>query len=190
MESELPQWANLKASTDLPSWMEKGESSDLEFKKQIPEDKERLSREAAAMATSGGGKILLGVSDDGSLVGLRLTTGDERDAYIERVQGIVNIVQPPIDVDIEFAVHDSKTALVIDVLAQDHPVSYVAHRPYIRDGRRSRPARPHEVVERVSSHPSSDARRERERQDLEARGATLQAIRESQRQLGLEGNSF
>ena len=159
----VPQWADAEASESLDSWIEKGESASLEFKGKLPEQRRKLAQELAAMATAGGGRVLVGVSDDGTVVGLTLSDGGARDEYFEQIQGIVDMVQPSVNADLEFAVTQSKTILVISVGNQSDPVYYVEHRPYIRDGRRSRPARPEEVVSCVWAHPSSEHTRKLER---------------------------
>ena len=46
---------------------------------------------------------------------------------------------------------------------QQHPVFYYEYRPYVRDGRRARPAEPNEVVKLVWAHPSSEHQRAIER---------------------------
>jgi predicted HTH transcriptional regulator len=69
--------------------------------------------------------------------------------------------------EILFAVEDNKQVLAIRIPPQDEPVFYYEYRPYVRDGRRSRPATPDEVKERVWAHPSSEFRREAERLKLQ-----------------------
>lgn len=159
----IPQWANAEISSQLDAWIAAGESAGLEFKAELPEQRRKLAQEIAAMATSGGGHVLIGVSDAGAVVGLTLTDGGERDDYIEQIQGIVDTVRPAVDAELDYAVTPSFTILVISIGKQSEPVFYVEHRPYIRDGRRSRPARPEEVVSCVWAHPSSEHKRELER---------------------------
>ena len=47
-----------------------GEGANLEFKRKVPQP-ERIAKEMIAFANTRGGRILLGVDDDGSVVGLR-----------------------------------------------------------------------------------------------------------------------
>ena len=47
-----------------------GEGEHLEFKRRVPEGP-RIAREVIALANSGGGRLLLGVADDGRVEGLR-----------------------------------------------------------------------------------------------------------------------
>lgn len=59
----------------------KGEGQSLEFKAAVP-DVQHLAREIAAFANSGGGKILLGVRDDGSISGVDGDIGIALDAAL------------------------------------------------------------------------------------------------------------
>ena len=47
-----------------------GEGAHLEFKHRVPRP-ERIAKEVIAFANSGGGRLLLGVADDGTLTGVR-----------------------------------------------------------------------------------------------------------------------
>lgn len=47
-----------------------GEGEHLEFKRRVPEGS-RIAREVIALANSGGGRLLLGVADNGDIEGLR-----------------------------------------------------------------------------------------------------------------------
>ncbi len=53
-----------------------GESATLEFKTRVPRP-ERIAKEVIALANSQGGRLLLGVDDDGSLRGVRDTEEEE-----------------------------------------------------------------------------------------------------------------
>ena len=62
----------------------KGENQDLEYKAQFPKNLRDLTKEIAAFATSNEGYILIGVADNGDLVGLhRLDRSTERDALLQ-----------------------------------------------------------------------------------------------------------
>lgn len=58
---------NLQELTQLVSL---GEGRQLEFKRRVPRA-ERIAKEVIAMANTDGGRLLLGVDDDGSIVGVR-----------------------------------------------------------------------------------------------------------------------
>ncbi len=159
----IPKWADAKLSAELPTICESGESSSIEFKDRFPEQGHRLAQELAALATSGGGAVFVGINNNGEIVGVDAPDADSRDDLVERAQGIVSQVRPVLRVEIVLAIRAGNTVLVLRVPRQSEPVFYYDHRPYIRDGRRSRPATPDEVKERVWSHPSSEHKLEEER---------------------------
>lgn len=165
--SKFPLWSDSRLSTELPEIRAAGEGPKIEFKERFPEHVQRLAHELAAFGTSGGGTLFIGINDGGDLVGVEAPGGDARDDLVERAQGIVGTIRPSLHVNIAFAVESAFTVLAIVVPAQDEPVFYCDHRPYIRDGRRSRPASPDEVKESVWSHPSSEFRRQAERIQLQ-----------------------
>jgi predicted HTH transcriptional regulator len=53
-----------------------GEGQHLEFKKRVP-GPERIAKEMIAFANTGGGRLLLGVDDDGSVVGVKDAAEEE-----------------------------------------------------------------------------------------------------------------
>jgi hypothetical protein len=121
--------------------LKSGEGDSIEFKVGMPGQARDLAKEMAALATSGGGMILLGVTDHGEVVGF----AESR----ERVEGVVQLVNPTPRVRVETHERAGRTLCVVMVAAGDDPVYYVEHRPYLRDGSISRPARPDEVVRLV-----------------------------------------
>jgi predicted HTH transcriptional regulator len=165
----LAKWADPQLSYSLPMIRTTGEGSAVEFKEQFPEQAHKLAQELAALGTSGGGKLFIGINDNCELVGIDASDGKRRDELIERAQGIISMVRPQLKADILFAVEEQKVALVIVIPKQDEPVFYYDFRPYLRDGRRSRPANPDEVKELVWKHPSSEHARRIE--DLQYRMA-------------------
>jgi predicted HTH transcriptional regulator len=163
----VPKWANADLSRQLSGIREAGENEAIEFKQGFPEQAHRLGKEFAAFGTAGTGRIFVGIDDSGKLIGVEAWNAESRDDLFERATGILRAVTPNLRYDILFAVHARKAILVIDVPRQDEPVFYYDGRPYIRDGRRSRPATPDEVKKKVWSHPSAEYERERERIQLQ-----------------------
>lgn len=163
MSHTVPKWASQTISVELPAIREAGEGKSVDFKEAFPDQAHRLGKEIAAMASSGGGRIFIGIDDNGSLRGINASTGEDRDDLAERAHAICRTVKPVPDVSIHFAVECQLTVLVIEIPRQDHPVFYYEYRPYVRDERRARPAEPNEVVELVWAHPSSEHKKELER---------------------------
>jgi len=78
---------------DLDILLREGEGSMLEYKESLSSS---LARELVAFANSAGGKILLGVRNDGTVVGVR----DSNDIRA-RVQDIARNCDPPVNVVVE-----------------------------------------------------------------------------------------
>jgi len=53
---------------ELEQLVELGEGISLEFKRRVPRP-ERIAKEIVALANTNGGRIVLGVSDDGTIEG-------------------------------------------------------------------------------------------------------------------------
>jgi hypothetical protein len=114
----------LEVSVDR--WIEEGEHLALEYKRELNEKANRSFAETvAAFANGGGGTILVGVDDDGSVVGWKTEKPRDR---------ITDIVVDLVDETPVFEVHE--------VLIEDMPIIVVqvspsrpAHRPHLVRGR-------------------------------------------------------
>ncbi len=163
LSDTVPKWASAEISAELPNIRSAGENAAVDFKEAFPDQAHRLAKEIAAMASSGGGRIYVGISDNGDLCGINVSNGDERDDVAERAHSIARSVRPVPRINFYFAVEAQSTVLVLDIPKQEHPVFCYDSRPYVRDERRARPAEPEEVVELVWAHPSSEHKKEIER---------------------------
>lgn len=150
----VPDWADEGLTRDLPVLRARGESQELEYKREFPSNTRDLGKEIAAFATSNTGTILLGVDDTGELVGLpECCTSEGRDQMIRRLEGVSKgTVKPSITPTARFAVEDEKVVLVILVPKGAQPVYYSSNTPYVRHLTQACPAEPHEVIERVATH--------------------------------------
>lgn len=145
----LPAREQLMRSRDpLDQALEAGESSTVEFKEAMPSQARDLAKEVAALATSGGGLILIGVADDHTIVGF----DDSR----ERVEGVMQLVSPSPPVRVELHERRGRRLCAIIVEGSDEPVYCVDSRPYMRDGSLSRPARHDKVVSRIRAKLAGD----------------------------------
>jgi predicted HTH transcriptional regulator len=66
----MEPWVDAVLSAALPGLCRRGEGQDLEFKKQLPEQAHDIGKSIAAFASSGNGRILYGIADDGQILGL------------------------------------------------------------------------------------------------------------------------
>ena len=101
-----------------------GEGFSSEFKKSAS-DKKSIDREICAFANATGGVLLIGVADDGEIVGV-----DHHNKLKSEIQSIVRSIEPPLVTEI----HSIETLVVIVVPSQNaKPYSY-AGKFYLRDG--------------------------------------------------------
>jgi hypothetical protein len=96
---------------DLKRLVALGEGQHIEFKRRMPRP-ERIAREAIAMANAHGGKLLLGVGDDGEIVGVR---DSEEEAFALK-EALREHCEPPLSFSIEpVPVTPKREVLVVDV---------------------------------------------------------------------------
>ena len=147
----LPSWADHKLSQSLPQLRAKGETQEMEFKREFPKQGTDLAKEIAAFATSNTGTIIIGVEDSGDLAGIEgMNDVQERDKLMQRLEGICSgSVKPAITPVARWAVESEATVLAVTVPKGSEPIYYSQGKPYLRHLTTSRPAEPHEVVEIV-----------------------------------------
>ncbi len=136
-----------------------GEGQHLEFKRQVPKP-QRLAKEVIAFANSGGGHLLLGVDDDGSIVGVR----DADEELYSLQEALNNFCDPPVTVSLErVAISRRRDVIVVLVKSSDRKPHYLAHRghavkrrvAYVRVKDKSVEAS-REAVRLMKEHPSGD----------------------------------
>ena len=77
--------------TDLEILLQRGEGTTLEFKESLSSSS--FARELAALANTIGGRILLGVRDDGTVTGVK-----DSNVLRARIQDIARNCDPPVKV--------------------------------------------------------------------------------------------
>lgn len=106
-----------------------GESEKVEFKRRVTDD---FGEEIVAFANSGGGYILVGISDDGKLVGCNVNLSKKR------VSSFLSTIVPPVDVKFHVFNLDGKNVLVVEVVGSG-TISTIGGVAYIRTGTSKRP---------------------------------------------------
>ena len=103
---------------DLKRLAAMGEGAHLEFKNRVPRP-ERIAREVIALANTDGGKVLVGVDDDGSVVGLK----DAGEEFYALQQALHERILPEVDLRFETVrVSRTREVLVVHVPASpDRP---------------------------------------------------------------------
>ncbi|MCY4378930.1 MAG: ATP-binding protein [Candidatus Dadabacteria bacterium] len=148
------KWVDQRLSEMLPALRDAGEGQHVEFMSEYPENGYELSKEIAAFASSNHGTILIGVSDYGELLGLPdLDSNATRDKLLRRIEGVCSgNIRPSITPIVKFAQENDVIVLAIKVPRGTQPVYYSKHTPYIRHLSSSRPAEPHEVIDRIAEY--------------------------------------
>lgn len=104
------------AVDDVGSLLAGGEGEAVEFKTSLS-DSRRIIETIAAMATRGGGVVLIGVRDDGSVVGAHLGPGEQE----RLVQQVLANTDPRVYVALTSPTVDGKPVLCIAVPPGDGP---------------------------------------------------------------------
>ncbi len=145
---DFPAWACRDDCLQLQTWCGVGEGQKLEFKRELPPQVRDIAKTAAAFASSDGGVILVGVNDDGTILGLPQGMDAKwRDQFSQRVIGACREVKPPIHANVRWAIDYDKVVALIAVEKGVEAIYYAAQRPYVRRNNASRPAEPGEVEE-------------------------------------------
>lgn len=98
--------------TELLEKIYLGEDSTIEFKRELPERKE-LSDEMAAFANASGGVILIGVGDNGEIVGIDRESLDGAEKTV--VEICQDSIAPPVHIVTEKRRIDEKNLIKVDV---------------------------------------------------------------------------
>ena len=122
--------------SDLLKIISQGESETVEFKQEFAKTRSAnrdIAREIAAFANSQGGYLLIGVQDDGKVVGLQSVAGLE-----ERLMNLASdLVYPPLDLRFEIVEVEGKQVIVVEI-PQGYAKPYSPR--YIRRGTTKRQA--------------------------------------------------
>ncbi|WP_022824792.1 AlbA family DNA-binding domain-containing protein [Hymenobacter norwichensis] len=111
--------------SDLQSLIRQGEGEQLEFKKKTTHPS-RISRTLVSLANTHGGRVLVGVDDDGRVVGVR---DAEEEIYLLR-QAAEFYADPPLTLKIRELEEDGRVILIVTVPESPHK----PHRAQVADG--------------------------------------------------------
>ncbi len=124
MEFYLQHTGNVEVSDmtkqDLKNLIATGESFFLEFKQKIASP-EKIAREIAAFANTDGGKLLIGISDQGDIIGV--------ESYMEEefwiTQAVDDVCIPTPSTSIKLISVSGKDVLLVDVKESEEKPIYV-----------------------------------------------------------------
>ncbi len=115
---------------DLSRLAAMGEGLTLEFKRKVPRAA-RLAKEVIALANTAGGYVLIGVDDDGTVMGVR-DSFEEQYALAEAVNSHIS---PAVELEIErVEVARRREALVVRVPLSDRRPHYLVEDASVRPG--------------------------------------------------------
>jgi predicted HTH transcriptional regulator len=118
---------------DLRRLVTAGENTYIEFKREIP-SAEKIAREISAIANTHGGTLLVGVDDDGSIVGVQ---GYEEQEYLLDL-AVNQLCEPAVSIEVEIvSVSRKRDVLVVSIgEAEKKPISVIGEEGrqyYVRD---------------------------------------------------------
>jgi hypothetical protein len=138
------------SADDLQQIVLSGESERLEFKRELPKPRQDIAVSVAAMANRRGGQILIGVDDQGGIVGFPAEKSEETLRNILR-----DWCTPPIEPQIKAISHESSQVVVITVAeGVDKPYFVRDRGVYIRTGSTNRLATRYELDQMYQARTS------------------------------------
>ncbi len=109
-------------SQELLAVVSMGEGYEAEFKIALPSKIRELTEEICAFANAAGGRLILGVSDNNTIVGITLDN-----SHLSRIQNGISEIKPRLNCTLEKVTIQDKTMLVITVPSGNS-------KPYILSG--------------------------------------------------------
>lgn len=137
----------------LAQLIEGGETYTVEFKRHVNDTE--LTTNIVCLANGDGGVLLIGVDDDGSVIGARPRHGSSTNP--ERLPALVaNTTSPPVNVTASTVEIDGETVIVIEVPKQTSLVSttsgvYVRRALDVTGQPQCLPMQPHDALARLAS---------------------------------------
>jgi predicted HTH transcriptional regulator len=137
----------------MEQMIQSGESVTIEFKRELPQNREQIAICATAFANRRGGQLFIGVADNCEIVGCRLDKPKDTITQILR-----SYCDPPLDVSIdEVQIRNLPVIVVTIPEGKDKPYAVKDKGVYIRSGATKRLATRYELDEmygaRGTMHP-------------------------------------
>lgn len=120
----------------IQSLIDSGEGYNVEFKVRVPSKVRELTEDICAFANADGGYLLIGINDNGQIIGTDLEN-DKRSA----IQGSISEISPALHCDMYAVSIEDKTVWVIDVPSgKDKPYIFSGS-IFVREGANSQKLR-------------------------------------------------
>lgn len=149
---------------ELEQLVDLGEGINVEFKRRVPQP-ERIAKEIVALTNTHGGRIVLGVDDDGSILGIDHASEEE---FLLR-QAVEAHCRPVVDYQTERVVVEPRC----DVLVVTIPESSTKPHRVVMDGEAEREGKTYVRVEAKSIEASPETVEELREQE-ESSGVTFE----------------
>ncbi|MGC4020487.1 MAG: ATP-binding protein [Cyclobacteriaceae bacterium] len=143
---------------ELYKLVAEGEGQHLEFKHKISHP-EKVVREMIAFANSEGGTILIGVDDDGQLVGVKYPD-EELMTLTEALQGFLK--QPLVYHDSLIKLSEKRSVLRLDIPPSDKPPIYF----WLNKNERESYVRVNDMSIKASKEMNEIVRRKKQKKDI------------------------
>lgn len=126
---------------DIKPIIKKGEGDLIEFMVKYPDNAHELAKEIAAFSTTKGGKIFLGVKNNGEIVGLNgIDTPEGIDELTKRIRGVAGKIIPKVDISVDTVSENEIHVAIITIRKGTMPFYECEGKVYIRELDASRPA--------------------------------------------------
>jgi len=119
----------MMTTQQIESLIAQGEGYNLEFKQTLPSKLSELSTELCAFSNAGGGVLLVGIKDDGSIIGVDLDN-----TIRSRIQDIISNIDPRPEIIISETPLLGKTILCFDCKSGTKKPYVVSGCIYVRNG--------------------------------------------------------
>jgi len=127
-----------------------GEGPRIEFKEDLPPDEHRLLDSVVAFSNTSGGTILVGVTENGEVVGIRKSVENLKETINNWIS---EKCDPRPEVEMNKVCLDGKTVLVLDVRqGPNKPYQDTDRGFFVRRGASNRQARRSEIGEMLRAH--------------------------------------
>lgn len=114
---------------ELHLLLQQGEGYNIEFKQSIPSKATELAKELCAFANANGGILLVGVDDNGKILGVNITNSKRSE-----IQQGINLLDPRLDIQVSELQVQNKTILCLECNDGPQKPYAVSGAIYIRNG--------------------------------------------------------
>lgn len=119
---------------------------------KYPDNAHELAKEITAFSTTKGGKIFLGVKNNGDIVGLKdVDTPEGIDELTKRIRGVAGKINPKVDISVDMVSENEIHVAIITVRKGSMPFYECEGKVYIRELDASRPATYDEKIRLLSN---------------------------------------